>query len=90
MLNTSYFEGTNNNQALISLGDAFILSSDNYLRKFDASGSQIKELKYNGNYLPEILEISNTLFFAAGYDIDSEIKMFFGAADKDLNLIDLN
>ena len=90
VLNTSYFEGTNNNQALISLGDTFILSSDNYLRKFDVTGSQIKELKYNGNYLPEILEISNTLFFAAGYDVDGEIKMFLGAADKDLNLIDLN
>ena len=90
MLSTTYFEGTNNNQALISLGDTFILSSDNYLRKFDATGSQIKEVKYNGNYLPEILEISNTLFFAAGYDIDGEIKMFYGAADNDLNLIDLN
>lgn len=90
MLSTSYFEDTNNNQALISLGDAFVLSSDNYLRKFDGTGSQVKALKYDGNYLPEILEISNTLFFAAGYDIDGEIKMFFGASDKDLSLIDLN
>ncbi|MCW5517909.1 PKD domain-containing protein [Muriicola sp. Z0-33] len=90
MLSTSYFENSNNNQALIGLGDTFVLSSDNYLRKFDSGGSQIKALKYNGNYLPEILEISNTLFFAAGYDTEGEIKMFLGAADKNLNLIDLN
>lgn len=90
MIASSYFDGTKNNQALISLGDSFILSSDNYLRKFDASGNQIKELKYNGNYLPEILEISNTLFFAAGYDTGGEIKMFYGSSDKDLNLINLN
>jgi len=90
MLSSTYFEGTRNNQALISLGTSFVLSSENYLRKFDSTGSQIKELKYNGNYLPEILEISNTLFFAAGYDLDGEIKLFLGAADNDLNLIDLN
>jgi len=89
-ISSTYFEGTKNNQALISLEDSFILSSDNYLRKFDASGTQIKEIKYNGNYLPEILEIDNTLFFIAGYDIDGEIKLFYGSSDKNLNLINLN
>jgi hypothetical protein len=90
MLNTNYYDGTKNNQAMISLGDSFVLSSDQYLRKFNSGGSQTKELKYNGNYLPELIEISNTLFFAAGYDVDGEIKMFYGATDTDLNLIDLN
>ena len=90
LLNSIYFEGTRNNQALIALGNAFILSSDNYLRKFDAAGVQIKELKYNGNYLPEILDISNTLILVAGYELEGEIKLFIAAADKDLNLVDLN
>lgn len=90
LISSTYFEGTKSNQALISLGDSFILSSENYLRKFDANGNQLKALKYNGNYLPEILEISNTLFFAAGFDTGGEIKMFYGASDKELNLINLN
>ena len=34
LINTVYFDGTKNNQALISLGDSFILSTDNYLKKF--------------------------------------------------------
>jgi hypothetical protein len=88
LISSDYFDGTKNTQALISLGNSFILSSNNYLRKFDASGNQIKEIKYNGSYLPEILEISNTLFFAAGYETGGEIKMFYGSSDKDLNLID--
>ncbi len=90
LISSSYFEATKNNQALISLGDSFVVSSNNYLRKFDAGGNQIKEIKYNGNYLPEILEINNTLFFAAGYDTGGEIKMFYGSSDKELNLLDLN
>ena len=90
IIKTMFFEGTKNNQALISLGDSFILSTDNYLKKFDANGSLIKKLNYGGNYLPEILEVSNVLFFAAGYDQDGEIKMFYGSSDKNLNLIDLN
>ncbi len=91
VLESAYFTGTKSNQALISLGDSFIISTDGFLRKYDASGDLLKELKYNGNYLPEILEINNTLLFAAGYDTEEgEIKLFYGACDKDLNLINLN
>ena len=45
LLSTTYFDGTKSNQALISFGDSFILSSDNYLRKFDADGNEIKAFK---------------------------------------------
>ncbi len=91
VLASSYFSDTKYNQALISLGDAFIISSEGYLRKYDASGSLLKELKYNGNYLPEILEINNTLLMAAGQDSEEgEIRLFYAACDKDLKLIDLN
>lgn len=90
MISSSYFEGTENNQALLSLGDSFIISSNGYLRKFNAGGIQVKELKYNGKYMPEILEISNLLFFVAGYETDGEVKLLYGSSDTDLNLINLN
>ncbi len=98
-ISSTYFEGTENNQALLSLGDSFIISSDNYLRKFSLDGSEQKALKYNGNYLPEILEVSNTLFFIAGYNttdpIDgggnlATVKTFYGAVDANLEPVNLN
>ncbi len=63
MILSSYFEGTMNNQAMVSLGDSFVISSDENLRKFDNNGSQIKALNYPGNYLPEILNINGNLIF---------------------------
>jgi PKD repeat protein len=88
-LTTAFFEGTSNNQALVSLEDSFVISTDEYLRKFNAGGSQMNQLKYNGNHLPELLIKDNTLFFIAGYDLESDIKIFYGACDFDLTLIDL-
>lgn len=88
---STLFDSTSDIQALISLGDSFIISTDGYLKKFDANGDPVKELKYNGNYLPEILEIDDNLFFVAGYDtLEGEQKLFYGASDKNLNPIDLN
>ncbi|QBA64934.1 PKD domain-containing protein [Muriicola soli] len=86
----SYFEGSSNIQALIELGDSFVISTDEYLRKFSAQGAQTAQLKYNGNYLPELVKKDNVLFFIAGYDHESEIKIFYGACDNDLTLIDLS
>ncbi len=90
LISSSFFEGTGNNQAMVVFEDSFILSSDQYLRKFNSNGTQVKEIKYNGKYMPEILEIGNTLFFVAGYETGGEIKMFYGSCDKDLNLISLD
>jgi hypothetical protein len=89
-ISSSYFEGTKNNQAMLSLGDSFVISTDTNLRKFDANGSQIKELNYPGNYLPEILNINGNLFFIAGFDKEGEIKLLYGSTDADLNPINLN
>ncbi|MGB5228773.1 MAG: PKD domain-containing protein [Eudoraea sp.] len=89
-ISSSYFEGTKNNQAMVSLGDSFVLSSDKNLRKFDSNGSQIKELNYPGNYLPEILNINGNLFFIAGFDVEGEVKLLYGLTDTDLNPINLN
>jgi hypothetical protein len=75
---------------MVSLGDSFVLSSDENLRKFDQNGSQIKELNYPGNYLPEILNINGNLFFIAGFDIEGEVKLLYGLTDNDLNPINLN
>jgi len=90
MILSSYFEGTMNNQAMVSLGDSFVISSDENLRKFDNNGSQIKALNYPGNYLPEILNINGNLFFIAGFDIEGEVKLLYGLTDTNLNPINLN
>jgi glutathionyl-hydroquinone reductase len=89
-ITSMYFEGTTNNQAMVSLGDSFILSSDKYLRKFDMNGSQIKELNYIGNYLPEMVKVDGNLFFIAGSDMEGEIKLLYGMTDANLNPINLN
>lgn len=88
-VSSTFFSDTENNQALVALDDSFIISTDLYLRKYNASGAVLNEIKYNGNYMPELLKIENTLFFVAGYDVESEVKLFYGACDFDLTLIDL-
>ncbi len=84
-----YYQETKPVQALFSLGDSFVISTNGYLRKFDTNGNQTKELSYNGEYLPELLEINGKLLFIAGYDSNDGIKMFYGMADTNLNLIAL-
>lgn len=90
MVSKTYFEESSAIQALVSVGDSFVISTNEYLRKFNASGSQTAQLKYNGNHLPEIIQKDNVLFFIAGYDVESDIKIFYGACDNDLTLIDLS
>ncbi|MEZ2415734.1 PKD domain-containing protein [Muriicola sp. E247] len=89
-VNKTFYEGSSTIQALVELGDSFVISTDEYLRKFNAQGAQIAQLKYNGNYLPELIKKDNALFFIAGYDQENEIKIFYGACDNDLMLIDLS
>jgi PKD repeat protein len=89
-LQKEFYEGTSKIQALKSLGNSFVISTDQYLRKFSPDGNQIGLLKYNGNYLPELIFKDNTLFFIAGYDQEDEIKIFYGACDQELQLIDLS
>lgn len=74
---------------MFSLGDSFVISTNGYLRKFDANGNQIKELSYVGDYLPDLLEINGKLFFIAGYESNDGVKMLYGMADTSLNLIPL-
>ncbi|MCK0191608.1 PKD domain-containing protein [Arenibacter sp. F20364] len=98
-IKTHNFNEDNNIQAMISLGDSFVISTgDGYLRKFDPTGTEIKKLNYKGSFIPELLEINNKLFFVAGYRTKesilnlgelSVIKILYGAVDKDLNMIDL-
>ena len=86
---SQYFEDTPNNQALVNLGDSFVISTRDYLKKYSSSGSQITELKYGGQYLPEILRDGESLFFVAGYEDEELIKTFYGSTDLNLNLISL-
>lgn len=98
-INYHYFEGSKNPQALISLGNSFVISTKEYIRKFDVQGNQLKELKYPGIYLPTIVETNNQLFFIAGYDTEDFLegigptmltKVFYGVLDKELNPININ
>jgi hypothetical protein len=99
LIKTKYFAVDNKIQAMIALDDTFVISTgDGHLRKYDSNGNEVKKLKYNGNFMPELLEINNNLFFVAGYRTKetnlnigelSVIKIFYGAVDKDLNLIGL-
>ncbi|MEO0527708.1 MAG: hypothetical protein AAFZ89_10815, partial [Bacteroidota bacterium] len=97
-ITSHFFNDTESIQGLIALEDSFVISTGGYLRKFDANGNQTKELKYKGDFVPEILEMGDQLFFVAGFrttDITekgelSVVKIFYGATDKNLNLINLN
>ena len=89
-IKTVYYEGTANNQALIDLGNSFILSSSDHLRKFDGAGNQVKSLKHNADFTPEIVEFNGVLFFISGYEVEGEVKILYGAMDTDLQLFNLN
>jgi PKD repeat protein len=86
-------------QALVSLGsDGFIISTKNYLRKYDVNGNLIKSLMFNGRLTPNLYLKDNQIYFASGYDsnytnsvgVFSVTKSFIGSVDKDLNIINLN
>ena len=88
-LKRKYFEGTGNNQALICLGSSFVISTRDFLKKYNSEGSLLKEYHYGGQYLPEIRQIDNELFFVAGYDNEDLVNLFYGKTDLDLNPISL-
>ncbi|MBT8177733.1 MAG: hypothetical protein HKP60_01220 [Eudoraea sp.] len=88
-LKKKYFEETPNNQALVCLGNSFVISTRDYLKKYDLDGNLLQEYHYGGQILPEIMEIGESLFFVAGYEAEEEVKLFFGKTDLDLNPISL-
>ncbi|MBT8210171.1 MAG: hypothetical protein KJP14_06550 [Eudoraea sp.] len=88
-LKKKYFEETPNNQALVCLGNSFVISTRDYLKKYDLDGNLLQEYHYGGQILPEIREIGESLFFVAGYEEEEEVKLFFGKTDLDLNPISL-
>ncbi len=88
-----------NTQGLVNLGDSFVLSTKNYLRKFDSQGNHIKSIFFGGEYTPNLLLKNNTIFFISSLSKTEEIdnfgtlgvhRVFVGAIDKDLNFINLN
>ena len=86
---SQYFADTSNNQALANLEDSFIISTRDYLKKYSPTGSLITELKYGGQYMPEILLYGESLFFIAGYEAGELAKPFYGSTNLDLELIAL-
>ena len=98
ILKTSLAEQTGV-QALVSLSsEGFIISTNNYLRKYDINGNLIKSLRFNGRLTPNLYLKDNQIYFASGYnssytndgDSFAAIKSFIGSVDKDLNIINLN
>ena len=89
LITRKYYEDTGRIQGLVALGDSFVISTRNYLRKFDANGTLLKEIQYNGQHLPEILLRDGKLFFVSGYETEDGIKIFYGRADTNLELLPL-
>lgn len=88
-VSSEYFEDSDNNQALYAMENSFIISTKDYLKKFDMNGNLLKELHYGGQYLPEIFDFEDSLYFVAGYEEEGLVKLLYGATDENLNLIDL-
>ncbi len=88
-LSRKYFETTGNNQALVGLGNSFVISTRDFLKKYNAEGSLLKEYHYGGQYLPEIKLLNDELFFVAGYDNNDLVHLFYGKTDLNLNPVPL-
>lgn len=86
-------------QALYSYGDGFIISTNEFLRKYDMDGNEIKKFRYKGDYCYGFVEFQGNLLFSSGILTNSEPTetngsstkhlFYFGMVDKDLNLIDI-
>ncbi|MEZ4811547.1 MAG: PKD domain-containing protein [Allomuricauda sp.] len=86
-------------QGLICLEEGgFILSTGDYLKKYDSNGNLIKSLRFNGKSTPQLIRKGNQIYFASGYLTTyptdtgnvSTYKIFIGSTDLDLNIINLN
>ncbi len=98
-INSKFFSGQlYPSHALIGSGDSFIISTKDFLRKFDASGNEIKNVFFDGDITPKFIKKDNNIFFISGYNktetVDNEelvlSKIFMGAIDEDLNFVNLN
>ena len=94
-----------NTQSIIPIGnEGFIISTLNFLHKYDLNGNLVKSLKFRGQITPNFVLKDDVIYFASsttnltegnqGILTESSISSikasFFGAVDKDLNLINLN
>ncbi|MER3374481.1 MAG: PKD domain-containing protein [Allomuricauda sp.] len=86
-------------QGLICLEEGgFILSTGDYLKKYDTNGNLIKSLRFNGKLTPQLIRKGNQIFFASGYLSKystefgelSAYKIFIGSVDLDLNVVNIN
>lgn len=87
------------NQGIVNLGNSFIISTNDYLRKFDASGNELKHIFFDGDETPNLFYIDNKVIFISSYATTDPVenlgslsvyKIFMGAVDQNLNLINLN
>lgn len=86
-------------QGIICLEEGgFILSTKNFLKKYDTNGILQKSLRFNGASTPELIRKGNQIYFASAYPssyptADGDLaayKIFIGSVDLNLNVINLN
>ncbi len=86
-------------QSLIVVNDGFIITEDEFIRKYSNDGVELNSFKFKGDFTPNLIEYDNKIFFVSGYNTTEEVagignlslvKTFIGAVDENLNLINLN
>ncbi|TDQ28700.1 PKD domain-containing protein [Tenacibaculum caenipelagi] len=73
--------------------DGFIITQNEYIRKYTNEGVEIKSFWFKGMRTPKFVKLNNNIYFATlikTYDGSNYIyKTFIGAIDENLELIDL-
>lgn len=82
-----------NTNGLYVTEDSFIISSNNYLRKYSNEGIELKSFEFKGLSLPEFVEFNNKIYFTTNIEVyensEYQYKLFLGAINNDLELVDL-
>ncbi|TDQ33416.1 PKD domain-containing protein [Zeaxanthinibacter enoshimensis] len=87
IIRSHFYENTLNNQGLIGFRDSFVISSDRFLRKFNAMGEQLSALQYPGKQVPAFIAKDEKLYMIAKYATPEGEKLLYGALDQELNVI---
>ncbi|NNF18936.1 MAG: hypothetical protein HKN61_04105 [Flavobacteriaceae bacterium] len=87
IIRSHFYENTLNNQGLVCLRDTFIISSDRFLRKFNAQGDQLISLQYPGKQVPSFIQKEDKLYLIAKYASPEGDQLLYGALDHDLNTV---
>lgn len=99
ILKEAFSTTQSNIQSLISLdNEGFILSTHDYLKKYDVNGTLIKSIKFGGAITPNLILKDSQIYFVSGYDTQftnnigtfAVRKTFIGSVNTDLKINNLN